>query len=252
MLDIISRACLHPIDYSGVFKITDLSFKERVQEHDNIYSFTFTADKLPTWKAGQHAVFALPGQLVKNLRSDGRSEKNWRPFSVASAPHEGIIRIGTTIPSPSSNFKQQLLSLSAGKKIRMHGPFGELYIRPGMKKIVGVAGGIGITPFRSIFCDLALNKTDVSLTLIYSARNQSYTYRSELEDYCAKNPNLHIIYTEGAEEVNRKLLEQVSIHGNDASYFISGAPGMITALRQSLRERDIQSKKIFNDPFKGY
>jgi len=242
MLDIISRACLHPIEYSGIIRTTTLHFEEKVQENDNTYSFIFTAPKLPNWKAGQHAIFTLPGANVEG--------KTWRPFSVASAPSEDVIRIGTIIPPEPSSFKQKLMSLVPGDKVRMFGPYGELCLKSSMKKVVAVAGGIGITPFRSIICDMASYGKNVEFHLIYSAKAE-HVYKSELENWKRKLPNLEITYTTTAEEVNTELLNEVA-NNKDTYYLLSGAPGMIEALRGTLVEQGIKLNLIINDPFKGY
>lgn len=244
MLDIFARAFRHPIDYSGVLRTVDLTFQEQIREADTIYSFIFTADRLPSWKAGQHAIFTLPDRPVTG--------KSWRPFSIASAPHEGVIRIGTTIPDPHSSFKQELLTLRPGDRVRMHGPYGELYLRPRMKRVVGIAGGIGITPFRSILCDLSHRQSATPLTLIYSAKDNGHVYRPSLEEWCGANPALQIVYTATPEEVNAALAAEVAAHGNEAHYLLSGSPGMIAALTKTLRETGIRPNHIVNDPFKGY
>ena len=241
MLDVIKRACLHPISYSGYLRSTQLQFKEKIQESENVYSFIFTAEKLPGWKAGQHAVFSFPKSEIEG--------KCWRPFSVASAPHENEIRIGTNIPEQPSSFKQKLMGLTAGDTILMQGPFGEFYAKTNIKHIIGIAGGIGITPFRSIASDLTSKQNATKLTLIYSAQ-KNYTYQSELESWKEQNPNIQIIYTHTPEEVNTELERQVAKYGNNSHYFIAGPPGMISALRKYLTESGIRN--ITNDPFKGY
>lgn len=243
MLDIIARACRHPIDYSGICRTTDLKLIEKIDEGNGGFSFLMGADKLPGWKAGQHAIFTLPGKPVTG--------KTWRPFSVASAPSEGVIRIGTVVPSEPSSFKQQLSTLTQGETVRMHGPYGELYIRPNMERVIAVAGGIGITPFRAIISDLAHTKRNVQLTLIYSAK-ETHTYKNELESWAATNPNIKMIYVHTPEEVNAALESQTKQQQNNAHYLLSGAPGMITALRDKLRSFGIENTRVFNDPFKGY
>lgn len=244
MLDIITRACLHPIDYSGIFRSTTLNFKERIQENESAYSFIFTATKLPIWKAGQHAIFNFP-----DFQGDGKS---WRPFSVASAPNENVIRIGTVIPPEPSSFKQKLMSLQPGdSQLKMFGPFGELHLGPNMKKVVAVAGGIGITPFRSIIADMAHKEHSTDFHLIYSAKAE-HVYRSQIENWKQKLPQLKITYTTSADEVNEALLKEASEINKNTHYLLSGAPGMIESLRHTLEERGIKSGQILNDPFKGY
>lgn len=244
MLDVIIHALLNPRDYIGVAKVTNLSFKEKIQESEEVHSFIFSADKLPSWKAGQHAIFTLPGKKI--------TEKTWRPFSVASAPHEGEVRVGTILPPTPSSFKQNLSVLQPGEKVRMFGPYGELYIRPKMKTVVAVAGGIGITPFRSIIADLTNRQSDISLTLIYASSNGNYTYKNELDNWAQINKNINIIYVVSSEEVYSTLAVELVKYKNSAHYFISGAPKMIDGVRKYLLENGVSKKQILNDPFKGY
>lgn len=244
MIDVFTRALRHPIAYSGICRITSLTFQEKIHETGDIYSFIFTANHLPSWKAGQHSIFALPRKSVEG--------RHWRPFSVASSPREGLIRIGTIISTEPSSFKQHLANLQPGDTVRMFGPYGELYVRPGVKKVVGIAGGIGITPFRSIMADLTEKHSPTELTLIYSARDNQYAFREELETWCQQNSNLKIIYTATPEEVNAELDKQLAALGNEAQYFLSGPPKMIEDLRGKIKNSGILTKNILNDPFKGY
>ena len=241
MKSLITRACLHPIDYSGALTKRKIIFKEKVQESPGIYSFIFDLEKPCTWQAGQHAIFTLPGKQVQG--------KTWRPFSVASSPCEGVIRIGTNVPAEPSDFKKKLMELRPGEEAAMYGPFGEFHRGSGLSQIVGIAGGIGITPFRSLIADIVANQDEhTNLTLIYSAKD-SYTYQAELDKW-AEDPRINIIYTHTPDEVNAALTEQINTYRNRAHYFIAGPPGMIEALRKTLQQKGI--KKIVNDPFKGY
>jgi ferredoxin-NADP reductase len=123
-----------------------------------------------------------------------------------------------------------------------------MYVKPTMKQIVGIAGGIGITPFRALIKAIASGTTNTKLTLIYSAVG-SHTYKSEFETTLV-HPNIEIIYTSTPEEVNEALEKQVALHQNNAHYFISGSPRMIEALKTTLLAKRIRN--IVNDSFKGY
>jgi ferredoxin-NADP reductase len=243
MLDVITRALRHPLDYAGIYRITDLKLIEKVDEGNGVWSFIMQGDHLLSWKAGQHAIFTLPRQKVEG--------KTWRPFSVASASHEGVIRIGTNIPETPSSFKAHLLNLPISGRVRMYGPYGELYLRPQTGEVVAVAGGIGITPFRSIIADLTYKQSPQALTLIYSAKI-AHTYRSQLEAWTSSNPNIKIIYVHTSEEVNTELEKLVARKGKHAHYLLSGAPKMIDGLREKLLSLNIQKGLICHDPFKGY
>lgn len=241
MIDVFKRALQHPLDYHRVAQTTALVFRKKIEEPSGVWSFIFTPTQPLVWQAGQHAIFSMPGRHV--------SGKTWRPFSVASSMHEGIIRIGTNLPPTPSDFKQKLASLAPGDTIRMHGPFGEFHAHKKPETIVGIAGGIGITPFRSIAYEIAHGQLPTKLHLIYSARAE-HTYRSELDSWCAMTDKLTIEYIHTPEEVSEKLAQTAATYKNTVRYFLSGAPGMITSLITECRAQGIT--RIVNDPFKGY
>jgi len=240
MINLLKQACLHPIDYVGVLKTRTLIFKEKLARENGIYTFVFEIAKPFNWKAGQHAIFTLPGKNVQG--------KTWRPFSIASSAHEQLVMIGTNIPDTPSDFKKKLMVLVPGEEISIHGPFGEFHTADKPRQIVGVAGGIGITPFRALAYEIARGYLpDTKLTLVYSAKD-SYTFKDELDSW--QNENLEIIYTHTPNEVNSAIHNQFNIYSNEADYYISGSPGMIGAIRKNLQKLGI--KKIVNDPFRGY
>lgn len=241
MLDVITRALRHPLDYFPVVNRRKLVFKERIQESEEIYSFIFVPAHRLTWKAGQHGIFLFPQSPWKG--------RFWRAFSIASSSQEGVIRISTIIKKEHSEFKERLLQLQRGDTLIMHGPFGEFHAANHISRIIGIAGGIGITPFRALVKDIVNGVIPhTTLTLIYSAIGP-YTFKEEL-DTLAQHPSVEIIYTQTPEEVNAALDAQIAMHGNSASYFISGSPGMIKALRTSCKSKGI--RHIVNDPFRGY
>ncbi len=242
MYNLFFRAIIHPVSYSGVLKVRELIFEEKIEETPGVFSFIFSMPKPFSWQAGQHAIFTLPDKDVQG--------KTWRAFSIASSPHEGVIRIGTSFPKEPSDFKKKLMDLNPGEQIKIRGPFGEFHASGETQKIVGIAGGIGITPFRSLAYEIShghLPETD--LTLIFSAQ-ENHPYKSDLDNWTSLTERLRIIYTNTPEEVNQALEAQRDIYGNEADYYISGSPNMIKALRKKCKQ--IEIKKIVSDPFKGY
>lgn len=133
----------------------------------------------------------------------------------------------------------------------MNGPFGEMYVKPNIKNIVAIAGGIGITPFRAIVSELSQTKPNAKLHLIY-ADNGVHTYADSLNKWQQENPNITIRYTKEVADTQKELTAKVAEFGNSAHYFISGSPGFIDSIRRELRSRLIKSQNILNDPFKGY
>ena len=242
MIDFLMRALKHPTDYFGTLKLQKLAFVRREQHSEDIYSFIFDKPTGLSWKAGQHGVFWFFGAKMK--------KGIWRAFSIASSPAENEIRVTTTIPETPSDFKEKLMSLQPGASISMQGPFGEFHASKKMKQIIGIAGGVGITPFRALAHEIAHKQShETELTLIYSATNNLYTFKEELEQW-AEHPNIHIIYTQTPEEVNDALQNQINVYGNGAYYFISGSPGMVNALKKACLGKGV--KNVVNDSFRGY
>lgn len=224
MKDVLMRALLHPLDYLGFLQKRTLILKEMVHECGDIYSFIFSIEKPFSWNAGQHGVFYFPDTNI-----DG---KWWRAFSIASIPEEHEVCIATIIHESPSAFKTNLRALQVGNKIILRGPFGEMYIKPNMRQIVGIAGGIGITPFRALIMDIALGAdTTTKLILVYSA-TEIHTFKSEF-DALLPHPQIEIIYTTNANGVNKHLDRLVAQYQNNANYFVSGSPGMIGAIRKN-------------------
>lgn len=241
MIDVLLRALRDPLDYIPVLNRRTLVLQEVIQESGDIYSFIFKPVLPCVWKAGQHGIFFFPQTKIEG--------KWWRAFSIASSSHEGVIRISTIIKENPSDFKKNLKALPIGGKMSMHGPFGEFHTSQKISRIIGIAGGIGITPFRALIKDISLGVIlHTQLTLIYSAQGE-HTYKNEFESQL-KHPAITIIYTSTPEEVNSQLSAQVQEHSNSASYFVSGSPGMIGAIRKTLKEKGI--RHIVNDSFKGY
>ncbi len=241
MWDVIARAFKHPFDYLPVILRRRIVLAEIRQETETVHSFIFKPKGAMRWKAGQHGIFLFPHAKITG--------KKWRAFSIASSSHEGEIRISTIIKEPVSDFKKHLLALKPGDELIMHGPFGEFRVSPHICRIVGIAGGIGITPFRALMKDISLGVIAATqLTLIYSSIDP-YVFKEEIDKF-ALHPSIKVIYTHTPEEVNAALDEQVEQYANSASYFISGSPGMIQAIRKTLKGKRI--RHIVNDSFKGY
>ena len=84
------------------------------------------------------------------LRITHKKIKNpTKPFTVASAPTENVVRLTMRIGDNPSDFKKAMLELKQGMKVKMSGPVGSFYLKDNNPSLL-IAGGIGITPFRSI------------------------------------------------------------------------------------------------------
>ena len=113
--------------------------------------------------AGQHMTVRLP-QI-----GGSSTEERSRTFTIASAPHERDLVFATRLRD--SWFKKNLEQLGSGAEISVTGPAGDFtWISRPRRQSVFLAGGIGITPFRSFLSDMVHRGTDQAVALFYSNR----------------------------------------------------------------------------------
>ncbi len=241
MLDVIIRGIRHPLDYIRALQEHTLVLKTKIDEGNGVYSFIFESAKPVHWKAGQHGIFRIPDKKITG--------KRWRAFSIASASSECEIRITTVISDTPSSFKNALQALTFGSSVVMNGPFGEFFVRD-KKAIVGIASGVGITPFRAIIQEIAHgNLPDVHLHLLYSSKNETPTFKNELESL-KNNSQIIIDYFNSQDDAVESMITIAKLRKNSAAYYISGSPRFIDRVRMMLKKCGIYN--IINDPFKGY
>src|SRR6267143_4614274 len=111
-------------------------------------AFYFEKPKGFEFEAGQFANFTLlspPGWDLKG---------NTRVLSIASAPHERNLMVAMRLRTTA--FKRTLNSLPLGTELLLQGPYGGMtLLRNTTRPAVLLAGGIGITPFRSLIWNAA-------------------------------------------------------------------------------------------------
>jgi len=229
-----------------LIKPVKLSFVGKTEIRSDIYSFNFAPDKPLKWKAGQHGLLELK-------ISKGRISR--KPFSIASAPSEGIIRIVTRIPKGEPNrFKDKLFKLKKGTPARLRGPVGPMYIKDYTKQYALLATGIGITPFMSILKQLEMEKNDkVKLTLFYVGNKDEFLFRDELSEINASLSNVSIKYIYMPERITGHVLEETL--GNEIHqtiFFLSGSHKLVRSYRRTLHGLKIAHKNIKSNPFLSY
>ena len=94
-------------------------------------------------------------------------------------------------------FKRVLSAMPLGSVVKIEGPSGDLTLHNNVKRTaVFLAGGIGITPFRSIVCRAAKEKLPHRIFLFYSNRRpEDAPFLDELQALQKENPNYTLIAT---------------------------------------------------------
>lgn len=229
-------------DFKGIFKTADLTIDSVENVFDDYYVLDLRLNDGMTWSAGEHGLFTLPYHDVEG--------RKMRPFSVASIPEEGVIKIGFRTGEEISSFKNNIINFKQGDKVRIRGPFGWFKIQDEKSPLVFIAGGVGITPFRAIMKELEKsNKRKVEV--VYSSP-EKYLFEDDLKKVVEKDENIRIHFTTSSNETQNKIKDLVKEFGNDAYYYISGSPKMIKTVKQQVKAERVRSKRIVNDSFMGY
>lgn len=214
------------------------------------------------FKAGQTADLTW----IDPPETDG--EGNTRTFSIASGPHEPRLLFATRLRDTA--FKRVLEKTALGTTLRMEGPFGSLTLHNNARRpAILIAGGIGITPFRSIVRRAAYEMLPHKILLFYA--NTSPENATFLEEFAAipkENPNFTFIPTVdqpspswrgetgriSAEMLTKhlKVIASPEYYVAGPIYYVAGPPPMVTAVRTVLSNAGIDDDDVRSEEFAGY
>ena len=218
------------------------------QETSDSYSFICALPEGYQWKAGQHARWRFVGF------EDLEGEEAERIFTISSAPEDGVLMFTTRIADPHSPLKDALLKrLQPDLPIQISDPLGKFTFHEGVKSSLCIAGGIGITPVRSLLRHFSENPLeDHPITLFYSDDRGEYAYGNFWDEMKQKMPNLEIQFFDDGKACGEATRTYARDHGNDAEYLIAGSPGMNKFYEGLLAEEGIEKDAIVTDKFMGY
>ncbi len=227
-----------------------------------------TPDSLDfVFETGRNKFNYQPGQYMDwTLAHDGTDARGSRRyFTLASSPTEKEIRIGVKFYQPSSSYKKALLNLDDRSPIVADTLGGDFVMPKDInEKLVFIAGGIGVTPFRSMAKYLIDKKESRSITMLYSAKSVNDLAYKKVFEQARKEVGFNTIYivTGQASAVNHPYLRQGRISAemiktevpdfNERTFYISGTDSMINSVKKSLRSLGVPRSQIKEDYFAGY
>ncbi len=229
-------------------RVLALSKKEKVS--NDIYHFTFVPDKKLLFRPGQYLEWTLGHDKV-----DGRG--NRRYFTIASSPTEDTLQLGIKFYDPPSSFKKKLLSLAPGDTIVAGQLAGEFTLpKDPAQKLVFIAGGIGITPFRSMVKYLVDRDEKRDVVLFYSNRTAEEVAYRPLFDKAAQKIGMktNYIITDGpnGERLTADVIRKDVPDYADRMFYISGTHAMTNAFKDTLRGMGVPRSHIKTDFFPGF
>lgn len=230
----------------------ELTLVDKKQETKDVFSFYFQPPSPISWQPGQFMIYSLPHQ-----NSDVRGIMRF--FTISSAPFENHITITTKIDKNNgSSFKKALMDMKAGQKIQAKGPDGNFILDNLSRDYIFIAGGVGITPFRSILTQISNQKSviknqQISITLFYANKSKdNILFKDELDEAKKNNPNLKIEFILNPRHIDEKTLKTGIRDFQKPVFYISGPDQMVESLVNLLETLGVQRKNIKEDYFSGY
>lgn len=221
-----------------------LKFLEKKKEEGDVVSFLFESEAPISWVPGQYIHYTLP-----HKNPDERGTERY--FTISSAPFEKNIRITTRIIDKRSSFKNNLSKLSKGSVIKADPPEGDFVVKDPSKKYIFIAGGIGITPFRSILLDLDKRNLSINATLLYVNKTSEFVFKEELENLAKKYKDFKINYFVSPNRIDENTIKAI-LNFTDSIFYISGPAPMVFSFKDMLSKMGISGENIKLDDFPGY
>ena len=213
---------------------------EVVPESDDVVSVYVTGEhleRLPA-HAGQFFIWRFPG-----------SRPLWHsnPFSLSAAPDGHRLRLTVKAVGEDS---RALRNLPVGARVFAEGPYGAFTAMNRTKPdLLLIAGGIGVTPVRSLLEDVS-----GSVTVLYRARTEAdAVLLLEVRDLAAaRGGQVHLLTgrTAGgpppfAPENLVALVPDIA----ERDVYVCGPPAMTSAVLRSLRELHVPARQVHAERF---
>lgn len=120
-----------------------VKLKNRFSVAEGTMAFQFEKPGRFSFRAGQSVDITLIHPFDTDAKGNGRA------FSIASATHEDVLMIVTRMRDTA--FKRELARMALKTEVKLEGPGGNLILHNNPSRAaIFLAGGIGVTPIRSI------------------------------------------------------------------------------------------------------
>jgi ferredoxin-NADP reductase/Na+-translocating ferredoxin:NAD+ oxidoreductase RnfD subunit len=220
------------------------------------YDFVFDSDRRLVFQPGQYLDWTLDVRYP-----DDRG--NRRPFTIASAPSDKEVSIGVKFYPGASAFKRSLAAMKPGHVIYGSHLAGSFTLPKNRdEKLAFIAGGIGVTPFRSIVKDLIDRQDSRSIVMLYGNNKIDEIAYSGLFDRAERELGLRTVYAVAEDTVvdaniHQGFIDEALIQAEipdfkDRTFYISGPRAMVVRFQGVLKGLGVARSRIKVDFFPGF
>ena len=234
-----------------------LTLKQKLQLAPDIYDFVFAPNRKLAFAPGQYMEWTLG-------HTDPDSRGNRRYFTLASSPTENTLRVGVKFYDHSSTFKQAMLSMDHRTEIVAAHIAGDFVLpHNANQKLVFIAGGIGVTPFRSMIKYLLDSRQRRPIVLLYANRQANEFVYVDVFERARSVLGIKTVYTitdtrnvpawwrGRVGRISPQLIQAEVPDYRHCLFYISGPKGMIDSFKELLRQLHVHETRIKSDFFSG-
>ena len=247
---IIGNLAFYPFSLRKKLYLALIKTKEITK---NTKEFIFTKPKGVQFQAGQYLEWTLP-----HKKPDSRGMRRY--FTIASAPHEEVLRMAVRFAKNGSTYKQALQDLKSGQQIIASQRAGDFLLpQDTKKKLAFIAGGISITPFISHLSHIKQQHMRRDIVLFYCNKTYADIAYREMFDKLADAKWCRVVHVLERERKNGYLhgfLTEDSIKKNTPDYqerqwYLSGPSEMVRTYSLLLKKMSVPKENIMRDFFPG-
>lgn len=224
----------------------DLIVTRLESEVDSAFSIVF---------AKPEGLHFYPGQYMDYELNVDDPSGNIRSFTISASPTEDYLML--TTKKGRTVFKDALLRLQTGDTIKTSPPIGT-FILDETSPAVFIAGGVGITPFRSMIKYALDQKLITPITLIYTNSDDDFIFKDELNQWQKLMPNLRLIYHNSTIAGHLSKLPPITYNPAlpagrlSTIFYLAGPPKFVDHIQKILLDMKIDETSIRSDYFDGY
>ncbi len=198
-----------------------------------------------------------PGQFI-NVYFPELGTPEGKAYSMSSAPSEGKMSITVRAIGKFSN---RLCSLKEGDTLTASLPYGYFHSESEESHLIMLAGGIGVTPFRSMIAESLARDPSRKMTLFYSSRtNADLIFKKRFDELQEEHPHFDVHYFVTREKpisssfgANRMTAENVLAclrgYRPDQEFLICGSIPFVSDMWKGLRAGGVPEEAIYTEAF---
>ena len=207
---------------------------------------------LPPFQAGQYVNIFVN---IEGIRTS-------RPYSISSSPRQRSYYEITVAKIPTGFISDYFVDqVEIGDEFEANGPAGTFHFNPVFHydRSVFLAGGSGITPFKSMITEILETGIDREIHLLYGCRNEEVAiFHKELSQMADSHKNFHYSLIVSDKDtgfkgrqgfIDAKCIKDLVGDFKNTTFYLCGPPIMTDFCSKVLDELKINDRNIRREMF---